>query len=214
MNERGKFFVFEGIGGAGKTTQVELAGKYLESIGRIPRLTREPGGVTPSEVIRRLIFRLVKEKVANPDHQIALFFAARDFWVREFVAANIGVGQDVLSDRSYPSTVAYQGYGEGADLKGIDKWVDIVMGEYKPDAIILLDVGVDTAKTRVDADDDPYDSKDGEWFERVIEGYRTMARQNWSNVPWFAVDGEQTIAKVSEEVNQVLSEIITRKVLR
>lgn len=117
MTERGKFIVFEGILGAGKKTQARLAKDYLISLGRRANYTREPGGVASAEAIRRLIFKLRGENLINADHQVALFFASRDFWVREFVAPNIGAGYDVASDRSYPSTAAYQGYGEGADVK-------------------------------------------------------------------------------------------------
>lgn len=96
MGERGKFIVFEGVGGSGKTTQTALGGEYLRGRGRKVKVTGEPGGVTQAEVLRRLIFTLKEAGAANPDHQIALFFAARDFWVRGLVTPNIEFGIDVL----------------------------------------------------------------------------------------------------------------------
>lgn len=215
MVERGKFIVFEGILGAGKTTQAEFARKYLISLGRKANYTREPGGVTSGEVIRRLIFRLKGENAINADHQVALFFASREFWVKEFVAANLGVGNDVVSDRSYPSTAAYQGYAEGADLKSIESMTDIIMGEHKPDGIILLDISVDVGKERnVNQEEyDPYDELGVEYFERVAKGYREMAETNWSDVPWYVVNGEQPLSLVAHDVRGVMGKILGLKKL-
>ena len=210
MVERGKFIVIEGILGAGKTTQAELATDYLRSLGRKANYTREPGGVTAGEVIRRLIFRLKAKNIINADHQVALFFASRDFWVNELVAANIGVGYDVVSDRTYPSTRAYQGYGEGADLESIDRITEVVMGEYKPDGIILLDISLEKAIQRkgADEDDDPYDKLGIEYFRKVAQGYQDMADTNWSNVPWHVIDGERSVGDVAQDVQDVIKEIL------
>ena len=217
MTERGKFIVFEGILGAGKTTQAELARKHLISLGRNANYTREPGGATAGEVIRKLIFRLKKDKAINADHQVALFFASRDFWIREFVAANLGVGCDVVSDRSYPSTAAYQGYAEGADLKSIERMTEIIMEEYKPDGIILLDISIQEGIRRTSNanknEDDPYDKLGVEYFEKVARGYREMAEANWSDVPWHVVNGEQPLSLVAHDVRGVLREILGLKKL-
>lgn len=212
MTERGKFIVFEGILGAGKTTQARLAKDYLISLGRKANYTREPGGVTSGEVIRQLIFKLRGENIINADHQVALFFAARDFWVREFVAANIEVGFDVVSDRTYPSTAAYQGYAEGADLKRIERMTEVIMGKYKPDGIILLDISVEEGVKRNsnsnNDEDDPFDSLGVQYFEKVATGYREMAKTNWSNVPWYVVNGEKPKDDVARDVQVVLRGIL------
>ncbi len=212
MTERGKFIVFEGILGAGKTTQAELARNYLISLGRKANYTREPGGVTSAEVIRRLIFRLRGENIINPDHQVALFFAARDFWVRDFVAANIELGIDVVSDRTYPSTAAYQGYAEGADLKSIGEMTQVIMGKYKPDGIVLLDISVQEGLRRNsnsnNGENDPFDNLGMEYFEKVATGYREMAKTNWSTVPWYVINGEKPTEDVARDVQVVLREIL------
>lgn len=209
MKERGKFIVIEGGGGAGKSTQVRLAKEYLElEHGRRVVLTREPGGTPEAEAIRQLLFKLKGLKAANPDHQVALVFAARDFSVKRIVTPNIDNGIDVVSDRSYPSTAAFQGYGEGADLASIERMVEIIMGKYKPDAIILLDVNSKTARSRNQEENDPFDSESKDFFERVFEGYRDLARKNWSGVPWFVVNGEGSIGQVSEDVRQILDKIV------
>ena len=213
--EKGKFYVLDGVGAAGKTTQAPLACEYLRSLGREVVLTREPGGVAPAETIRELIFLLKGKDAINPDHQVALFFAARYFWKKGVVVPNLYKGIDVLTDRYASATKAYRGYAEGADTDAIDKMVDAIMGEDKPDGIILLDVNARTAIERNQKDktkrgEDPFDTQELEYFEKVIQGYREMAEENWDNIPWYFVDGEQSIDKVAEDVRVALDLIIGR----
>ena len=70
---------------------------------------------------------------------MVLFFAARKFWVDGVVAPNIDNGINVLTDRCHTSTGAYQGYAEGGDQNKILEISNIILGNYKPDAVILLD---------------------------------------------------------------------------
>lgn len=214
MNERGKFIVFEGVGGSGKTTHVQYSGNYLRSLGRNVIVTLEPGGIKEAESIRRLIFKLRSKNLINPDHQMALFFAARHLWIEALVAPNIDRGIDVLTGRSYPSTGAYQGYAEGGNLEAIRAISESVLGKYKPDAIVLLDISAEVAKARNEIQDDPYDAQGIEYFKKIVFGYREMARQNWSGVPWYVVDTEPPIDEVSVKVKEVLNLIVAHKIPR
>ena len=113
---RGKFIVFEGVGGSGKTTQIELAKDFLEKKGLKVLTTREPGGVEASEKIRELIFALRDKNLVGPEGQVVLFFAARYLWLNSLVKPVLTNGINVLTDRAYTSTAAYQGFAEGGDL--------------------------------------------------------------------------------------------------
>lgn len=215
QESKGKFIVLEGVGGSGKSTQLVYASEHLTSLGRANVITREPGGVPEAERIRKLIFLLKGANIINADHQMALFFAAREFWVSGVVAPNIDKGVDVLCDRTYTSTGAYQGYAEGGNIETIKKMADIVMGNYKPNGIILLDISLETARRRVvreNGESDPYDEKGKDYFKRLIYGYREMASQNWGDVPWYVVNGEKSRAEVAKEVARVLDAIIFSKV--
>lgn len=97
--ERGRFIVFEGIGGSGKGTQIEIAGKLLENKGFKVITTREPGGIEPAEKIRQLIFDLRGKDLIGAEGQMALFFAARKLWVDGVVGPNLEKGINVLTDR-------------------------------------------------------------------------------------------------------------------
>lgn len=105
--ENGKFLVFEGVGGSGKGTQIEIAEKLLLKNKLKVVTTREPGGVPVSEEMRNLIFTLRDKKLIGSEGQMVLFFAARKFWVDSFIKKNIDKGVNILADRCYPATGAY-----------------------------------------------------------------------------------------------------------
>lgn len=215
-NQRGKFIVMEGIGGAGKSDQISKATALLEKNGLKTIYTREPGGLEPAEKIRGLIFKLKDAQLIGPEGQMVLFFAARHLWVDEVVAPNIDLGINVLTDRCHTSTGAYQGYAEGGDQETILKVADIVLGKYKPDAVILLDISKETSFKRrgKDVNGDPFDKESPEYFERLVAGYREMAATGWGGLSWYVVDAEPKPQVVSESITKVLEEIFHKKFLR
>lgn len=214
--ERGKFVVFEGVGGCGKGTQIEVAKNLLINNGFKVISTREPGGLKPSEKIRKLIFELKEKKLIGAEGQMVMFFTARKFWVDGIVAPNIHRGIHVLGDRSYASTGAYQGYAEGGDQRVILEMADIIMGNYKPDAVLLLDISGETSRKRrgKDVNGDPFDRETPEYLERLVVGYREMAKIGWGGLNWYMVDGEPEPSMVSESVAKVLEGIFQKKLQR
>jgi thymidylate kinase len=90
-----------------------------------------------------------------------------------------------VTDRAFSSTGAYQGFAEGGDLKQIEKITKVVMGDCMPDLIILLDISVKTAMERkTDKEGDPYDHESIKYFEKLVDGYRYLAKTNWCGVKW------------------------------
>ena len=214
--EKGRFVVFEGPGGCGKGTQIEIAKQLLINNGLNVISTREPGGVGSSEAIRQLIFTLKERKLIGPEGQMVMFFTARKFWVDQLVAPNLNSGVHVLGDRSYTSTGAYQGYAEGGDQERILKIADVVMGNYKPDAVLLLDISVETSRVRrgKDVNGDPFDRETPEYMERLVAGYREMARTSWGGLNWYKIDGEPTPEVVSESIAKKLEDVFETKLHR
>lgn len=213
--KRGKFVVFEGVGGCGKGTQVKFAKKLLKKNKIKVVSTREPGGIESSEVIRQLIFDLRNKKLIGAEGQMVLFFAARKFWVDRVVKPDLKKGVNIIADRSYTTTGAYQGYAEGGDQKKILSISDVVMGNTKPDAVILLDVSVETSMTRrSNPNGDPFDKENKKYFQRIIDGYREMAKKKWGGLKWYVVDGEPKAEDVFESVARILEKILEKKLKR
>lgn len=214
--DRGKFVVFEGVGGCGKGTQIEVAKNLLLENGLNVISTREPGGVGTSEEIRQLIFELKDKKLIGSEGQMVMFFTARKFWVDQLVAPNLDKGVNVLGDRAYPSTGAYQGYAEGGDQARILKIADIIMRGYKPDAVVLLDISGATSRKRrgKDVDGDPFDRETPEYLERLVAGYKEMAKTSWGGLRWYVVNGEPVPEVVSELIAEKLEDIFETKLSR
>jgi dTMP kinase len=209
--ERGKFIVIEGVGGAGKTTQINYASKLLEQNGLNVIKTREPGGIESAEEIRNLIFDLKEKKLIGHEGQMVLFFAARDLWLKNLVIPNLDNGINVLTDRCHTSTNAYQGYAEGGDKAKILKISEIILGDHKPDAVILLDISSETAIIRKeDKEGDPFDREDKKYLDRLVAGYREMAKEGWGDLKWYLVNGEKEVSKVNKEVKSVLEKIFEK----
>lgn len=215
-NTNGKFIVIEGIGGSGKSTQIKYAKNLLKKNRLEAVYTREPGGLESAEKIRELIFNLRDKELIGAEGQMVLFFAARKLWVDNVVAPKIVKGINILTDRSYTSTGAYQGYAEGGNQEQILKIADEVLGIYKPDAVILLDISKETSFERrgKNVNGDPFDKQGSDYFDRLISGYREMASNNWGGLKWYTVDGEQKPEVVSESIAKVLEEIFDRDLKR
>lgn len=212
QKEKGLFIVFEGVGGSGKSTQVELAADFLREKGFEVITTREPGGTKASEMIRDMIFTLREKGLIGPDEQMVLFFAARKIWAKEVVKPALSKGMIVLADRSYPSTAAYQGFAEGGDLKKIEALSEVIMKGVIPDAVLLIDVSPDTAIQRRKLEtDDPFDREEKDYYSKVINGYRKMAASGWGGLKWYIVNGEGTIEEVREEVIKIIRELISKR---
>lgn len=213
MSERGKFIVFEGPGGGGKTTQIQLARPYLEEQDIQHLISREPGGFDATEQIRELIFKSVELGIATPEQQVALFMASRYLWMNEIVIPTLNSGVHLITDRSFVSTAAYQSYAEGASLENVENWSRFVTGDYMPNAVFLLDISPETVVARKAADNggDPFDQKAIDYTERVVNGYRDMAQRSWMNLNWFIFDAEKPIDELQNEIREALTEILNYK---
>ena len=114
-----KFITFEGIDGCGKTTQIELLSKYLNSARQENIIIREPGDTMISDKIRDILLD-EKNNIGNISETM-LFLAARSQLVDEKIIPFYKNGNVVLCDRFIDSTTAYQGYGRNLNIEMINK---------------------------------------------------------------------------------------------
>ena len=172
----GLFLVFEGIEGSGKSLQLEFMARHLRERGVEPVVTREPGGTLLGQGIRRL---LLDDGDPSPLAELFLYLADRAQHVERVIRPALGDGRILLSDRFYPSTLAYQGYGRGLDLNLVRKANAWAVGGVRPHLIILLDLPVEEALARIRRR--PLDRMEKETLEfhrRVREGFLAQARED------------------------------------
>lgn len=178
VTSRGLFVSFEGGEASGKSLQARLLAEALRRDGRDVVLSREPGGTAAGERIREIL--LHAEAIAlSPEAQALLFSAARAQHVRDVIRPALSAGKVVVADRFFDSTLAYQGYGLGADLGGLRAVTAFATGGLVPARSFLLDVPVEVAIERRGRDRgrawDRYEVPDRGFHERVRDGYLRLA---------------------------------------
>jgi dTMP kinase len=136
--KKGVFITFEGPEGSGKTTQIALLAACLRAQGCRVLVTREPGGTKWAAGIRRLL--LDGGEGLSSMAELFLYEADRAQHVHETLEPALRSGTIVLCDRYSDSTLAYQGFGRGLDMKSIHTLNQIASGGLTPDLTILLDV--------------------------------------------------------------------------
>jgi dTMP kinase len=187
----GRFIVFEGGEGCGKSTQ---AARLADSMGAV--LTREPGGTRVGEQVREL---LLDPGLAglDPRAEALLMAAARAEHVASVIGPALERGDDVVSDRYTPSSLAYQGYGRGLDietLRDVSAWAS---GGLEPDLVILLTVATPMMGETIDR----LEAESDAFHQRVARGYAELAAADPTH--WRIVDGDGTIDEVADRVLQV-----------
>lgn len=170
----GRFITIEGGEGAGKSTQARHLAAALERAGIAVLLTREPGGAPGAELLRRLL--LEGSTAWSPLAEALLHFAARAEHVARTIHPALERGTWVVCDRYTDSTMAYQGYGQGADRRAIAALARLI--DLRPDLTIMLDVSVATGQARLaarGARPDRYERMGRDFLARVHEGFRAIA---------------------------------------
>lgn len=194
MADRGRFVVFEGPEGAGKSTQLKRLVSRLGEMGRQPLVTREPGGTRAGEAMRHVL--LDPELEIVPLAEFLLYSAARAQHVAEVIAPALSAGRDVISDRFSGASVAYQGYGRELDLGLVERLNLQVSDGVTPDLTVLFDlpaeIGLQRAARR--AKHDRLESAGSEFHRRVRDGYLTQAatKPNWVVID--ALQDEESVA--------------------
>ena len=172
---RGRFITFEGIDGAGKSSQIAATVELLRARGIDVEQSREPGGTPLGETLRELLLH----EPMHLETEAMLMFAAR----REHLAARIepalAAGRWVVCDRFSDATFAYQVGGRGLardKFEALEAWVH---PRLQPDLTLLFDLPPETAAARVastGADPDRFERERRDFFERVRDAYLERAR--------------------------------------
>lgn len=203
MKSKGRFIVFEGIEGSGKSTQVKLLADHLRSQGRQVLVTQEPGG-TPFGAKLRDVLLNGKDDLC-PETETLLYMASRSELVERVIAPALKAGKIVISDRWLDATLAYQGYGSGVDITWIRQVAKRVVRGAEPDATIFLTLtaaeGLRRARQRGKLD--RIESRALVFHRRVEAGYRRLARGRGKHtIPSRTI--EQTHAAVRKIVDRLV----------
>ena len=201
---RGRFISFEGIDGAGKSTQHAWMVDRLRRAGHTVVATREPGGTPLGEKLRALL-------LAEPMHletEALLMFAARREHVAQVIQPALERGEWVLCDRFVDASFAYQGGGRGLDWKKLDDLSHWVLGDLQPDLTLIFDAPVEIAQQRLHAatsNPDRFEQEQAAFFEKVRAAYLRIARENPARVR--VVDATRAPAEINKELEIIIATI-------
>ena len=197
---RGLFVVLEGGDASGKSTQARRLAWRLEAGGRTVVETFEPGATETGRHIRALL--LEGPERIEPIAEALLLAADRAQQVAEVVRPALDRGDDVVSDRYVPSSLAYQGVGRGLGVEVVDQINQVATGGLEPDVVVVLDVTDAVATERHLGPSDRLERAGAEFHVTVRQAYRDLAADRG----WTLVDGSGDEAEVAERVWQAVSE--------
>jgi dTMP kinase len=195
----GKLITFEGVEGAGKTTQIALLRSALEERGYRVAVTREPGGDPVAEAIRAVL--LDTRDPVTPSAELLLFMASRAQMVERVLRPRLEAGEVVLCDRFTDSSVVYQGYGRGIDLDAIRMLNAFATGAIAPDRTMVLDLAP-TAGLARQTDRNRMEEESLAFHERVRAGYLAEAAREPERI--VIVDAAQPVEAVHRIICQAV----------
>jgi dTMP kinase len=172
---KGLFIVFEGPDKSGKSTQARLLAAALRAQGREVLHTREPGGTSVAEGVRKVL--LDPALTIDPLAELFLYEASRAQHTNEKIVPALRAGKIVISERFTMSTDAYQGVARGLGLKTTATLNKIATGGLKPDLTVLLDIPVAEFDARDKGRElDRLERENAEFRLKVRRGYLTAAK--------------------------------------
>ncbi|MBQ4246259.1 MAG: dTMP kinase [Succinivibrio sp.] len=201
---KGLFITLEGSEGSGKSTQIEVIKNYLLSRGHKVECVREPGGTPIAEDIRALLKEIREDDRLCDKAELLLMYAARAQLVQTFIKPKLESGIDIICDRHDLSTIAYQGGGRQMNMADIDALRQVVLGSFRPDLTILLDldVKVGMARARNRGTLDRFEVSKIDFFERVRQAYLDFAKAHEDYVK--VISAEDPIETVSQNILKLL----------
>lgn len=205
----GLFMTLEGGEGSGKTTQAQRLCERLTAQGLDVLHTREPGGTLLAERLRSILLDHSTETIA-PETEAFLIFAARRQHVEHVIKPALERGVTVVCDRFSDSTMAYQGYGRGLDLRMLRRMNEWATGKLVPQLTVLFDVpvAVGLRRRRGRAATQNRLDREAERFHRKVQaGFHALARREPQRI--MVIDSSQPLDSVTRTVEELVMNRLT-----
>jgi len=200
------FITFEGGEGCGKSTQTRALARKLDHLAIPSIMVREPGNTPLGERIRTIL-KQASHITISPLSELLLFNASRSQLVSDVIIPSLNEGKIVICDRFTDSTVAYQCYARGLDLKMVREINRIASCGLVPDLTFLLDIPPEIGLSRKSPEaNDRFETEALEFHIKVREGFLKMAQSEPQR--WVVIDSTltktQMAALIWEQVSRKL----------
>jgi dTMP kinase len=210
---QGRFITFEGLDGCGKSTQLKLLAETLRARGLNVVTTRQPGGTTFGDKLRKL---LLDSRTSHLDShtELASMFADRAQCIAEVIRPALDAGKIILCDRFTDSTEAYQGGGRQLGSDAVLTLHRIICNNLQPDLTLLLtpdfEASLNRARRRNDkmtargTNENRFEQEQSAFFRRVFDKYAEIAQREPVRV--ITIDGDATIDEVHQRIVSLIQQ--------
>ncbi len=192
-----KYIALEGVDGSGKSTVARALVAHLTDADTEALLVREPGGTALGEAVRAL---LLDTDSLDVWAEVFLFAAQRAELARDVIAPALSAGKWVVSDRTYYSSIAYQGRARGLGEDKIRSINEEGLEGVVPDHVFVLDVEPEVALAR-QHDADRIGNEGADFQSRVRSAYLDMAVKEDKVV---VVDGSLSVEQMVDRILEVV----------
>lgn len=199
---KGKFISFEGIDACGKSTQVKLLLKEMNTSSNKTILVREPGGSTISEEIRDILLNSKLNEMSDRTEAL-LMTGSRAQLTYEKIISNLDEGKNVIADRYSDSTLAYQGGGRGLDIEWLIKLNQFATYNLSPDVTFLIDLHPEEAIKRKDIENDRIEKAGIDLQINVRNAYLEIAKRFDDRI--VVLDGHNQVNIIHQKIVKELS---------
>lgn len=195
----GLFITMEGSDGSGKTTQIEELQGYLVNLGYEVMITREPGGTSISEKIRKIILDVNNETLSDMTEAL-LYAASRAQHVEEKIKPALETGKIVISDRFVDSSIAYQGYARGIGIDTVEEVNKYALQGVIPDITFFFDIEPEIAMKRKVSQKslDRLELEHISFHNKVYEGYKILLKRYPNRIK--SIDARKTKEEIQEQI--------------
>ena len=205
------FITFEGGDGSGKSTQVNLLKEYLDNLNFETIKTREPGGTPSAEILRDLLTTGEVEKW-TPMSEALLMWASRYEHLIQVIEPALNSGKNVICDRFYDSTYAYQGVAHNLGIDKMEKLKKIIIGDIEPDVTFVLDidpkVGLKRSLDRSNQEN-RFESYNIDFHNKIRSAFLEIAKKNKNRC--VVIDASLNEQKINNLIITIIDNLINDK---
>ena len=191
------FLSFDGVDGAGKSTQIRLLADALRAAGRDVVTCRDPGSTALGERLREILLN----HHGTPIHrrsEMLLYMAARAQLVEEVIRPALAAGKTVISDRYLLANVVYQAHAGGLDVDEVWQVGRIAVAGIMPRLTFVLDMPAEKAAQRINRQMDRMEAQGLAYLEQVRQGFLTEAARQSDQIA--VINADRPIEAVHAEV--------------
>ena len=201
---RGRLISFEGLDGAGKTTQMDLLERWLLDQHVSYLRTREPGGTDLGLDIRKLLLHRPELEI-TPLAEAFLFQADRAQHFTTKIVPALHAGTLVVTDRCFDSSIAYQGVARDLGMELIEQLSLLATGGLVPDLTFFLDLDLALARSRKE-EQDRLDAESDEFQRSLRTAFLALAQAHSQRIK--IIDASQTPQKMHQQIITLLQPLL------